>query len=266
MCLPQPPRLTLLGAHERAELTAGEVQLWLQPCADLPASQLQCWHDELEPAEQAAVAALRFEADRRAYVTAHVLRRIALAQMLRVRPETLRFGRAKGGRPLLHGAPANLFFSLSHCRQVAACAVTRLAPVGVDVEARRPEQAEWALLQPLIALNDEHAAQWRDVDRTRQFYLHWTALEAYWKAMGRGIAEANSRIAYLTEPQPCTAPNTTVFTVGPQTGADKGRRACIFALEAGPDCAVAVALACDEAGGACASCICSSSKELSRPS
>ena len=253
MCQHQPLRLTLLGVHERSELAAGEVQLWLQPCADLPASQLQCWYDELEPAEQAAVATLRFEADRRAYVTAHVLRRMALAQMLRVRPETLRFGRAKGGRPLLHDAPAGLFFSLSHCRAVAACAVTRLAPVGVDVEARRPEQAEWALLQPFIALDDEHPARWRDVDPTRQFYLHWTALEAYWKAMGRGIAGSNPRIAYLTGPQPCTAPDTTVFTVGPQTGADKARRARIFAMEAGPDWTVAVALACEPAAGGRAS-------------
>jgi 4'-phosphopantetheinyl transferase len=233
MCLPQPlPQIAVLGAHDHARLQDWQVQLWLQPCEGIAPAQLARWHGLLEPAERAAAGALRQLQDRHAYVAAHALRRIALSQALQTGADALRFGQEPGGRPLLLQPHAGLHFSLSHCRAAAVFALTRIAPIGVDIELRQPRHADLSLLEPYVAPADGPGD-----DALRQFYFHWTALEAYWKAMGTGICEANPRIVLDTG----MAGRHTV-RLEPDRAAVQ--RACVIAVDAHADCALSVALAC----------------------
>jgi 4'-phosphopantetheinyl transferase len=136
----------------------------------------------LAPAEQEQAARLRFEDDRRAYVVAHALRRAMVAAELRMQPARLSIRTGDQGQPVVDDDP-QLFTSLSHTRHAVACAMTRVAPVGIDVEAVEPARADDELLEPFI---QDAAAD--------DFFGQWTALEAFWKCKGTGLADENPRI------------------------------------------------------------------------
>lgn len=145
----------------------------------------------LDDEEQTRAARFRFDADRQAYVLAHALRRRMLARELETLAPQLRFIDDSEGRPqLIHPDGQGLFFSHSHCREAVACVVTRIAPVGVDVEAIHEERASAALLERFMSapLPDpsDHDAE--------HFFIYWTAIEAFWKAQGVGLADRNARI------------------------------------------------------------------------
>lgn len=92
------------------------------------------------------------------------------------------------GRPVLAGAGAGLHVAVSHCRVgVVAVAVSRLAPVGVDVEVVRP--FDWRPVAGRFMTEGELA--WLDglaePDRLPAFLHLWTAKEAVGKAYGTGL-------------------------------------------------------------------------------
>jgi 4'-phosphopantetheinyl transferase len=130
---------------------------------------------------------LRFEADRRAFVVAHAMRRLALSMVIAADPKDLRFGTGAHGQPLLLGmgpmrAPS---FSLSRSRDFVACAVSRDGPVGVDVEAVRDGVD--------VSLLARYMAPWPE-GGDENFYVQWTALEAFWKARGLGLSATHPAI------------------------------------------------------------------------
>ena len=141
----------------------------------------------LDDEERGRAAQLRFEDDRRAFVVAHALRRMALAMALAVDPRDLRFGSGPNGEPVLldvSGEPPA--FSLTRTRGLVACAVSRIGPVGIDAEPVR-DDADPALLGPFM---DAAAGS----EGAQAFYQQWTALEAFWKACGLGLSASHPRI------------------------------------------------------------------------
>jgi phosphopantetheinyl transferase len=141
----------------------------------------------LDGEERERAAAFRFDIDRDAFVLAHALRRMALGTALGADPSELRFGTAAHGRPVLLDAPDAPAFSLTRSRGLVACAIGRVARIGIDVETVSAD-VPLSVLDPfVVALQGE-----RDPP---DFFLQWTALEAYWKAQGTGLSAANPRIA-----------------------------------------------------------------------
>jgi phosphopantetheinyl transferase len=147
----------------------------------------------LDDIERERAARFRHEADRRSYVLAHALRRAVLARWLAADPCDICFSHEPGGRPELRGlSDRGVYFSHSRSRDAVACAVTSVAPIGIDVEAVRAGGADEAMIARFIvpAEGDGLAPDERD----SRFYFYWTALEAFWKAEGKGLADANPRI------------------------------------------------------------------------
>ncbi|TFZ03000.1 hypothetical protein EZ313_17415 [Ramlibacter henchirensis] len=162
--------------------TAQPQRLGSDACAELAAV--------LDQEERERAGRLRFEPDRRAFVVSHAMRRIALGLVLAADPHELRFASGAQGQPILLDARAGaLSFSLSRSRELVAFALSAGGPVGVDVEAVR-DGVDAALLAPYMDL--------RDVGEPigiEDFYVRWTALEAYWKAQGLGLSRTHPRIA-----------------------------------------------------------------------
>lgn len=168
-----------------------EVHLWFWPTARLEESnRLARAVDLLSDDEKRRADGFRFETDQRSYIAAHALVRAVLSEYIPVSPAAWGFERTLMGKPAV-ASPAEgrpLRFNLSHSAGMAACAVTRIGEVGVDVEtihhrdflkiARRffaPEEV--AQLEPLPA------------DRqTEVFFRFWTLKEAYIKARGLGLS------------------------------------------------------------------------------
>jgi phosphopantetheinyl transferase len=192
-------------------------QLGAADCADLAAF--------LDAGEIEASRRLRFEADRRSFVVARAMLRALVAHTCGLDPHEIALRHDARGRPYVAQAP-DLHVSLSRSREAVACAVTRTAPVGVDIEpiAARPVDA---------GLLGEFLVAAKPIG-TRQFYLHWTALEAFWKACGTGLADGQPRIC-------CVPRSATRFDVHLEHGSRScaGRGAVVHAYD---DCALTVVL------------------------
>lgn len=92
------------------------------------------------------------------------------------------------GKPRLDLTDAP-FFNLSHAGALALVAVTRAAPVGVDVEIIRPTPRLGDLAERFFASGETAALRaLPEAQRLDAFYACWTRKEAYVKADGTGIA------------------------------------------------------------------------------
>lgn len=177
---------------------ARAVHVWTAQPEDVQDGQwpeLAFWLDAAE-----LHCALRFghQADRRAYVLAHALRRLAVSGVLGVPPAELVFSNPAGSQPVLLNAPETpeIHFSHSRSRKLVACAVSCIGPVGIDVEVVDAGKADMRLLRRFLALPGGPCGQDNLAgDPARQFFFYWTVLEAYWKSRGCGLSFANPALS-----------------------------------------------------------------------
>lgn len=144
-------------------------------------------HAHLLVAEETARAArFRFAGDREAFVLSRVLLRGRLA-VLTGRSDRV-FVLGPHGKPALPGSDG-LRFSLSHCRNMVACAFADGCEVGADVEPRFRGGDLMALARSQFA-PAEIAALERCAapDRPSLFTNIWAAKEAVAKVTGLGLS------------------------------------------------------------------------------
>lgn len=114
--------------------------------------------------------------------------RALLAPQLGVNPERVDVMRTAAGKPYV-GSDASLHYSVSHSGDHAMVALTRVAPVGVDLErVRTVPQAERILAR--FFPQHEIDAILSDDRRDLRFVQAWTEAEARVKARGAGVWEA----------------------------------------------------------------------------
>jgi 4'-phosphopantetheinyl transferase len=178
----------------------------------------------LDTDEHEALRRFKHEADRRAYIVAHSMLRALIAEECAIAPSRIELRHDLKGRPFVAQAP-ELHVSLSRSREAVACAVTFAAPVGVDIEMIDGRPADAGLLGAFVMTQEPVT--------TRGFYFQWTALEAFWKSCGTGLADGNARIA-------CVARTPTRFDVWLERGTGPCARGAI--VHAYEDCALSVVL------------------------
>jgi 4'-phosphopantetheinyl transferase len=127
----------------------------------------------------------RFDADRHAFVLAHALMRALVCAETGLPMDGIRIVHDIKGRPFVESVP-ELHVSLSRSRELVACAVTRAAPIGIDAEWIESKPIDAGLLGAFVVTHEAVTA--------RQFFHQWTALEAFWKACGTGLADGQPRI------------------------------------------------------------------------
>jgi 4'-phosphopantetheinyl transferase len=132
------------------------------------------------------------ERDRRDFAEAHALTRRVLSLYESVEPQDWTFAVTAEGKPYLPpdqaGTPA-LLFNLSHTRGLVACAVTRGADVGLDVESiDRAVNTRGISKRFFTKAEDAAIHECPDDERQARFIEFWTLKEAYIKAIGRGLA------------------------------------------------------------------------------
>jgi 4'-phosphopantetheinyl transferase len=133
------------------------------------------------------------QADRDAYLAAHLLVRHVAAGLAGVAPDRLVLvqscatcGATDHGRPAIDGRP-DLHVSLSHARGVVA-AIAATAPCGIDVETHRDGGVPAGTLTPR-----EQAWVGAQPDRGAAFMRLWVRKEAWAKATGEGLDLAVGR-------------------------------------------------------------------------
>jgi 4'-phosphopantetheinyl transferase len=115
-------------------------------------------------------------------------------------PSVLEFREGNHGKPFLTGESQalGLQFNVSHSRDLALVAVSRIGEIGVDLEWVRSnlEQAEIASR----FFSDNEAARIRELSGSPQvhhFFELWTCKEAFVKARGGGISFGLRRFEVL---------------------------------------------------------------------
>lgn len=158
---------------------------------DASASQLDAYRGVLSQDEKARVVRFKFPHLQEQWIAARAGLKHVLSQYCPSSPGQLQFDHTKNGKPVLanRSEPAHLHFNLSHSHNLALLAVTRLAPVGVDLEYRR-DIPDWQD----IARHFFSAFEYRQLmslpqaQRQKAFYCCWTRKEAIVKATGEGFS------------------------------------------------------------------------------
>jgi 4'-phosphopantetheinyl transferase len=158
---------------------------------------------------------------------AHITLRILIERLAGAGSRQIPFNLGPGGRPDLD--IPNFSFSLSHTAGLALIALSRQAPVGVDIERRRPIRVNLerrsALMAHAAGLAPAHALPAAPDDG---FLQSWVRLEAVAKASGLGIGRTLADAGLLGKKSP--APDRS-----------DGRSFDVRDIEAGPDLYAAIA-------------------------
>ena len=177
-------------------MESGKADVWIARPQEVGDAQMRLLELTLDASEIARASRFRFESDRRAYVVAHGVRRIALGDVLGVDPAGLVLAKQGSGKPvLIWPRTRKVFFSHAHSRELVAVGVSSTGPVGIDVEPIAQAEPDFELLTPYVVLPEvSRRAAEVGVDPAAQFFFYWTALEAFWKSAGKGLALENPRI------------------------------------------------------------------------
>jgi 4'-phosphopantetheinyl transferase len=174
------------------------VEIWTAKPSDIDECDWVSLMNCLDARETGRMMRMRYLPDRQSYLLAHALMRIALAETLEVLPGAIDFVYpAPNGRGLLEAERQNTYFSLSRSRKMVACAVTRVAPIGVDVESIESAYVDMDMLADFVELpgaEQEVGPADGHSDPVHQFFFYWTVLEAYWKARGAGLSSSHPRM------------------------------------------------------------------------
>jgi 4'-phosphopantetheinyl transferase len=178
-----PERLTL---DQRSE-----VHVW-RSLLDLPGEYVDRLAENLTDDERARADRFHFAQDRARFIVAHgVLRSILSRYLIDRAPRELRFTHNAYGKPALDRATTDLdlFFSLSHSRDLALVAVTRGREIGIDVEYVRPDLVEERLAERVFSPAELAALrQLSGPSQVEAFFSGWTRKEAYIKGRGEGLS------------------------------------------------------------------------------
>jgi 4'-phosphopantetheinyl transferase len=207
---------TVHADPESVVLPPGEVHLWLIATAppDAPSAPpltpaIGLWsYEAAERQQQATTAAERARAARlqrpgaaARFLVAHGALRLILAELLACDPRALPIVTGPNGKPELEGTPVH--FNLSHSGAMAAVAVARDRPVGVDLELRRPLADLDALARRVCSARELHALRaLAPAERPGAFLALWTRKEALAKRSGDGLRALHRDVA-LAEADGC---------------------------------------------------------------
>ena len=91
--------------------------------------------------------------------------------------------------------PAQIHFNLAHSGDLALLAITRVGPVGIDVERiREVKDAADLVARFFCARENELFQRLPAIEKPGAFFNLWTRKEALLKATGEGIGKALSEV------------------------------------------------------------------------
>jgi 4'-phosphopantetheinyl transferase len=165
---------------------ADDVDLWVARL-DADPQALARLESVLSETERARLARVIRPLQRNRLLAARATLREVLAGYVGAAAGELRIKRGPGGKPFLPDA-AELAFNLSHSGDLVAVAVTRRPGVGIDIE-RLGRRVRPHLIRGALAPAERELVEGVPAERREEAFLrHWTAKEAYAKALGPGIA------------------------------------------------------------------------------
>ncbi|HEX2839915.1 4'-phosphopantetheinyl transferase family protein [Hyphomicrobium sp.] len=173
-----------------------ETELWLVELDKAAAAleALEATTPRLSSDIRRRLEAMRDDTARRERRLSHIALRILLEAALGPAVRGQPFSLSPSGKPSLPGN--DLSFSLAHTKGLAAIAVGRSGPIGVDIERLRPVRVPQARRGPIeaeamiLASGEPLSA----ADPDARFLTAWVRLEAAAKAHGSGVGPLLERL------------------------------------------------------------------------
>lgn len=163
-------------------------------------SQVDDLRDLLSVQERDRAGRFARRDDAARYIVGHARLRQWLGRRLGIAPRALRFSENAYGKPMLDGLPSAPRFNLSHSGDWVLIAIDAHSPVGVDVEAIRPNMSRIDDFRGVLAPEEQ---LWLDRlpagERARAFARTWVRKEAYIKAIGEGMSRDLKSIAIVDD-------------------------------------------------------------------
>jgi 4'-phosphopantetheinyl transferase len=163
------------------------VRIWLRRL-DCPAFQIAHHRSQLTAEELAKVERFRHAEAARRYIVCRSNVRSLLAQLMGCKPAEVPIGYDGTGKPVLP-ASTGWYFNVSHSADYALIGITRVGPIGVDIEKLRDGFQIEPIAQRFFSLTEaSDLLQLPPEDRVLAFFRCWTRKEAFIKAVGLGLA------------------------------------------------------------------------------
>lgn len=153
----------------------------------------------LSPDEVVRARKFHFELDRSRYIAGRGILRKILAAYVGVPANLLCFEYGAHGKPSLpEPDEKQIYFNLSHSREIALLAVANGIDVGVDIEFRN-HTIDWEGISAISYSEAEIKFLKRcpAEERATMFYEIWTRKEAYLKARGCGLMSPTNSFSVL---------------------------------------------------------------------
>lgn len=192
----------------------------------------------LSDGEKARADRFLFAQDRDAYIAARGGMRLVLAACTGVEPRELVFGYGCSGKPHLEGRGPH--FNLSHSAGLAALAVCRDHPIGIDIEKVRA--IDEAIAERFFSTAENAALDAAGDDRQLAFFRCWTRKEALVKALGCGLS-LDTRSFSVATGRPAAA-GARFAAAGIESDEGEDQAWALFDLVPGQGFVGAIALKC----------------------
>jgi 4'-phosphopantetheinyl transferase len=213
------------------QLASNEIHVWASPLT-VTANALANLHATLSSEEKSRAEKFKFDQHRNRFIAGRGLLREILGRYLQISPGKLDFNYSENGKPAFApGFPsAGIHFNLAHSDDLALIAITRIGPVGVDVECVRPIKNVDELVARFFSPRENKAFQNLPADaKPTAFFNLWTRKEALLKATGEGITRSLSLVEVSFLPgdparllavsgDPAEASEWTLHDLSPATG------------------------------------------------
>lgn len=178
------------------QLASDEVHVWAVSLG-VTASALEALAASLSSDEMGRAGKFKFEKHRNRFIAGRGVLREILGEYLQAKAVTLRFDCSANGKPALAAefASAGVHFNLAHSEDMALVAVTRVGPIGVDIECIRPVNEMDELVARFFSARETVLFQrLRPDEKAAAFFNLWTRKEALLKATGEGITRSLSLV------------------------------------------------------------------------
>ena len=168
-------------------LRAGEVHVWKIPLASTNVA-LANLRGILSAAERERASRFTFEKDEARFASCRASLRLLLSRYTGVPPDKIAFRYEPGGKPALAGI-GGWQFNVSHSRDLAAIAISRCDPVGIDLEFIDPAFRHDEVAFEILSAGELHDLASLPPDaQLPGFFQLWTLKEALLKAIGGGFS------------------------------------------------------------------------------
>ncbi|HYG24327.1 MAG TPA: 4'-phosphopantetheinyl transferase superfamily protein [Verrucomicrobiae bacterium] len=184
-----------------ADLPPGVVRVWASPLSVTEDFRNRLL-GVLSPEERLRAERFRFDRHRHRFLAGRGILRTLLGGQLQCNAADLQFALSPKGKPALGGPFENsgLHFNVAHAVDLLLVAITRLGPVGVDVEPLRELKDAGDLVKRFFSPREsERFHALRREEQPAAFFNLWTRKEAWLKATGEGIAGGLDRVEVTFE-------------------------------------------------------------------